>query len=119
MGYDIHLNDPVTREPIHFEEKHQVHGGNMVLGGTTEAWLHITYNYADHFRSVFGSEDGVRRIYGLTGAESIPLLKAAIFKLGDEVSLDYWEATEGNAKQALCGLLAFAQLRPDGVWEGD
>lgn len=29
---------------------------------------------------------------------------------------DYWKATEGNAKRALCGLLMFAQLRPDGVW---
>ena len=25
-------------------------------------------------------------------------------------------STEGNAKRALCGLLAFAQMRPDGVW---
>jgi hypothetical protein len=29
---------------------------------------------------------------------------------------DYWKATEGNAKRALCQLVALAQLRPDGVW---
>jgi len=118
MGYDIYLNDPVNKELIRFEQGHQIHGGNMVVGGTTEAWLHITYNYRRHFDRVFGS-DGIGIIYGKTGAESIPLLKAAIAALGDDVSPDYWEDTEGNAKQALCGLLAFAQMRPDGVWDGE
>ena len=32
---------------------------------------------------------------------------------------DYWKATEGNAKRALYGLLTFARLRPDGIWDGD
>ena len=32
---------------------------------------------------------------------------------------DYWKATEGNAKRALCQLRALAQLRPDGVFDGD
>jgi len=54
-----------------------------------------------------------------TGAESIPILKAAIDDLQDNVSDNYWDATEGNAKRALCGLLAFARMRPDGVWDGD
>ena len=35
----------------------------------------------------------------------------------DYADEDYWKATEGNAKSALCGLLAFAQMRPDGVWK--
>nr|DAE13757.1 MAG TPA: hypothetical protein [Siphoviridae sp. ctQqU1] len=44
----------------------------------------------------------------------------AISALGDDVDdSDYWRATEGNAKRALCGLLAFAKMRPDGVWDGD
>lgn len=37
----------------------------------------------------------------------------------DDVDDNYWEPTEGNAKRALAGLLAFAQMRPDGVWAGD
>ena len=119
MGYDIYLKDPVTKGSIFFDEKHQIHGGNMVIGGTTEAWLHVTYNYGKHFRRAFGTADGVRTIYGKTGAKSIPLLKKAIAVLGDDVSPDYWEATEGNAKKALCGLLAYTQMRPDGVWDGD
>lgn len=55
----------------------------------------------------------------MTGAESIPTLEAAAAKLGDEVSGDYWEPTDGNAKRALLQLLAMARMRPDGVWNGD
>ena len=48
-----------------------------------------------------------------------PVLKKAIDMLADDVEEDYWKPTRGNAKRALCGLLALAQLRPDGVWDGD
>jgi len=118
MGYDICLHDPVTKELIQFDAKHHIHGGNMELEGTTEAWLHITYNYSKYFEQVLG-KGGIRGIYGKTGSETIPCLKQAIAALGDDVSEDYWAATEGNAKKALVGLLAFAQMRPDGVWDGD
>ena len=43
----------------------------------------------------------------------------AVAAQADDVDEDYWKATEGNAKRALHGLLAFAQMRPDGVWKGD
>ena len=32
---------------------------------------------------------------------------------------DYWEPTAGNAIKPLYQLIAFAQMRPDGVWDGD
>ena len=32
---------------------------------------------------------------------------------------DYWEATAANAIKPLYQLMAMAQLRPDGVWDGD
>jgi len=118
MSYDISLLDPVTRKTIEFDSRHMIAGGNRAIGGTTEAWINITYNYGKHFRRVLG-EDGIRTIYGRTGAESIPVLKDAIAKPGDDVSHDHYEATEGNAKRALTGLLAFAQMRPDGIWDGD
>lgn len=103
---------------------------------TRRMHLNVTYNYsaifhrvidkrivdkkeANYSRDVGDEVGGIRVIYGLTGAESIPYLKKAIDRLGDDVDEDYWKATEGNAKRALCGLLAFALLRPDGVWEGD
>ena len=118
MSYDIYLNDPVTGETIELDEPHQMKGGTYAVGGTTEAHLNVTYNYGQHFYDTLG-EDGIRTIYGMTGAESIPVLLAATEKLGDDVDVDYWEPTEGNAKSALFHLIAIARMRPDGVWDGD
>lgn len=120
MSYDITLNDPITKETIEVADAHFMQGGTYVLGGTTELWLNVTWNYGPIFRrpEVLG-ENGIRAIYGLTGAESIPVLQKAIATLGDDATPDYWEATEGNAKRPLCQLLAMAKMRPDGVWDGD
>lgn len=118
MSYDIYLTDPVTHETLETEERHFITGGTYAVGGTREMWLNVTYNYCPIFKRVLGDE-GIRSIYGKTGAESIPVLKQAISNLGDDVDKDYWEPTEGNAKRALSGLLALAQMRPDGIWDGD
>ncbi|MCL2427438.1 MAG: hypothetical protein FWD05_14020 [Oscillospiraceae bacterium] len=55
----------------------------------------------------------------MTGAKSIKVLDEAVQKLGDDVCSDYWEPTEGNAKAALLKLIALAEMRPDGIWDGD
>jgi len=117
MSYDIELQDPVTKKPLALDAPHHMRGGTYQIGGMQMAQLNVTYNYARHFR-VFGDE-GIREIYGKTGAESIPMLQNAIAVLGDDVHNNYWEPTEGNAKRALVQLLALAQMRPDGVWAGD
>ncbi len=117
MSYDIELVDPVSKQVIEFEFKHQIAGGNMEIGGTNRAWLNITYNYSEDFYRVI--EGGIRSLYGKSGAEAIPILSKAISQLKDDVDDDYWKATEGNAKRALYGLLAFAQMRPDGIFKGD
>jgi hypothetical protein len=117
MSYDIYLTDPITNKTLELDN-HQIKGGTYAICGTQEAWLNITYNYGKFYYNTIGN-NGIRTIYGMTGAESISILKDAISKLGDDVSDDYWEPTEGNAKKALFGLLAFAQLRPDGIWDGD
>lgn len=138
MSYDISLCDPVTGDVLELETAHHMRGGTYAVGGTTDASLNVTYNYAVHYRRLFQGRtvtdpdvakrngcdvghtlNGIRSIYGLTGAESIPVLQAVIAKLGDDVADDYWEATEGNAKRALSQLLALAHMRPDGVWSGD
>lgn len=118
MSYDIYLNHPVTGERLHVKSPHSLRGGTYADGGSTECWLNITYNYAVHFHRVMGPL-GIRTIYGMTGAESIPVLKEAMAALNNDVVDDYWQPTEGNAKAALAGLLALAQMRPDGVWDGD
>ena len=119
MSYDIYLKDAVTRETLEVEQPHHMRGGTYQLGGSTELWLNVTYNYAPHFYRTIDEHKGIRKLYGMTGAESIPVLRAAIAQLGDDADEDYWRPTEGNAKQALLQLLAMAQLRPDGVWDGD
>jgi len=118
MSYDIELLDPVTKETIELDAPHHMRGGTYALGGTARAHLNVTYNYASHFHRVMGDE-GIHTIYGMTGADSIPVLERAIMQLDDDVDPDYWKATEGNAKRALVQLLALAKMRPDGIWDGD
>ncbi len=120
MSYDIRLCDPVTQETLAVEEPHFMTGSTFQAGGTRELWLNVTYNYGRLYRrdDVLGSE-GIRRIYGMTGAESIPVLQKAADALGNDTDPDYWEATEGNAKKPLLQLIAIARMRPDGVWDGD
>ena len=118
MSYNIKLQGSVTKATLELDEPHHMRGGKYAMGGTTEAWLNVTYNYAKDYYRVMG-KDGIRSIYGMTGAESIPVLTQAIEHLDDDVADDYWEPTEGNAKRALLQLLALAKMRPDGVWDGD
>lgn len=119
MSYDIELLDPVTKKTIILPEKHQMQGGTYCVGGTDEAHLNVTCNYSKHFFAYLDKDKGIRGIYGKTAAETIPLLENAIAKLPDDKTNDYWEPTGGNAKAALCQLLALARMRPDGIWDGD
>ena len=141
MSYDIYLKDPVTKEVIEFDEPHQMKGGMFAVGGTREAWLNITYNYANYYYDATEGDDhffgklwydepknlGIRGIYGKTGAESIPMLQdmiERIKKMPDEECDDpdvtgYWKPTTENAIRPLYQLIAIAQMRPDGIWDGD
>lgn len=120
MSYDVRLLDPVTRKTLHTDAPHDMRGGTYVVGGTTELWLNITYNYhATLARPDVLEKKGIEEIYGMSGAESIPVLKKAVDNLGDETSPDYWESADGNVKKALLQLIAMAKLRPDGIWDGD
>ena len=142
MSYDIKLCDPITAETIEIDEPHFIRGGTYQMGGCTELWLNITYNYADYYYDAtqdderFIREDnngGIRGIYGKTGAESIPMLSDMINRIkakyqdesgnwirADEGDTsDYWQASAANAIRPLYQLLAFAKMRPDGIWKGD
>ena len=147
MSYDIYLRDRVTKETVHFDTPHQMAGGTYAVGGTTEAWLNITYNYAQWYykdgvfpdRGEAGKDfhdglTGIRSIYGLSGADSIPILEHAIKSLESaEDGLSekeiqeyknggvegYWMPTRENAIKPLYQLLAMAKMRPDAVWDGD
>lgn len=118
MSYDIELVDPLTKEVLTLDKPHSFKGGTYIEGGTNQYWLNITYNYAEQFYKVFG-EKGIRIIYGMSAAQSLPILEEAIIKLKNDISDDYWQSTEGNAKIALLQLYAFAQARLEGIWQGD
>lgn len=140
MSYDIYLKEPVTGNQVYFDSPHQMKGGNYCLGDTNEAWLNITYNYADWYYKdgVFPKKDeekdGIRSIYGMSGAESIPILDKAIKTLetltedlteeeiknyAEHGAGGYWTPTRENAIKPLYQLLAMAKMRPDAIWDGD
>lgn len=130
MSYSLGLKDPIkinqargiahrVKEWIELDAPHLMRGGTFYASGTSLAKINITYNYAPIFRKVLGWDESIRFLYGMTGAESIPFIKAAIKQLADDVDEDYWKPTEGNAKRALYQCLALAQMCPDGVWDGD
>ena len=79
MSYDISLCDPITKEPLETDVPHMMQGGTYAVGGTTEMWINVTYNYARwYYKDYAFGENGIRSIYGLSGAESIPVLEQAI-----------------------------------------
>lgn len=117
MSWCFDLCDPVTKECLATDAKHFMFGTEVCVGGTNAMTLGVTYNYSSIINKVFESEEGYAYfLNGKSGAETIPYLKNAIEKLKDDVDDDYWKPTEGNAKRALSQLLAFAQMRPDGIW---
>lgn len=135
MSYDISLVDPVTKETLIMDSPHQMRGGTYAIGGTDEMWLSVTYNYGRWYRKDYAfGKNGIHSINGLSGAESISVLKNAIAGLEEskeelpEEEINqcleqgvsgYWMPTRENAIRPLYQLLAMAQMRPDGVWESD
>ena len=104
MSYSIELCDPVSGDVLQLDTKHEMRGGTYALGGTTEAELNITYNYANYYYECtdgdkrFAHEEisaryadgtdgpietqyGIRGIYGKSGAESIPMLRDMISRI--------------------------------------
>ena len=63
--------DPVTKEVLRLDTPHQLYGGTHAIGGTTELWLNITYNYSKHYSSVIDEEQGIRKIYGMRPGQRV------------------------------------------------
>jgi hypothetical protein len=118
MSYDISLRDPETGDQLHTEHPHMLRGGTYAVGGTTQLWLNITYNYAPHYYRLLGKL-GIRSLYGRRADETLTDLAAAAAALGRDTHPDYWQPTEGNARLALLDLMQMALLAPHGVWAGD
>lgn len=115
MSYDVEL----CRDGLPVLVTRHEEGGTYVLGGSKDAELNITYNYAGFYYKYLDREEGLRWLYGKTGEETAPRLAAAIAHLGTETSDDYWDSTPGNAGRALHILFKWAVEHPDAVWNGD
>ena len=118
MSYDISLVNPETMDVVELDQPIQLRGGTMPLEGSHEASLNITYNYSPIFSKVLGKE-GIRTIYGMKALHSVALLESAMSQLNNDLDIDYWKATEGNAKVALASLLELAKAKPEAQWAGD
>lgn len=117
MSYDIRLVDPVTEQAVEVSPHEE--GGTYQLGGCSYAELNITYNYSYFFRKEIDDTDGIRWLYGKTGATCIPVLTEAIQNLGSIKHDDYWVPTPGNAGHALSILLEWATRYPEAIFDGD
>ena len=124
MSHDIRIKRK-DGTVVELKERHAITGGTYALGGTTEAWLNITYNYWRIFHRLFG-EDGITTIYGMNVKDARTILVGAVARLGDaEPDENYWKACDGNAKKALIGLTELTDRAlsdyPDDemFWEGD
>src|SRR4030095_4414078 len=112
MSYDIHLQrGGMTVELPKGVE--QPKGGTYTVE-SRGAWLNVTYNYAPFFYKHIDKEKGIRWLYGQKARDTINKLETAIEAMDPTTETrNYWEATEGNARLALVGLLRMAQALPD------
>lgn len=126
MSYDIRLRKS-DGSVFHFDRKHQMTGGTYALGGTTEAWLNVTYNYSRWYRrdDVFPNGAGIYCLQNKTAKESIPIIQKAIHTLetlDEELTEEevrhyrfqgadgYWMPTRENAIKPLRQLLTMAEM---------
>lgn len=121
VSYDIYALH--CSQVVQLPAPHTLRGGTYAVEGTTQAHLNVTYNYGPHFVRAFDDERGIRRLYGMRVSDSLPVLGRAMLCLKSDLTGNYWEATEGNARAALADLAILGALvlavQPDAVWTGD
>lgn len=151
MGYSIRLERGRSRSKIVLPRLGDLPVGSTYMLGDPghvvrecDLRLNITYNYSWYFGKALGG-DGVRRIYGMKGADALPLLERASAKLARmaateeksgrpldprpvfpegemdmaEWSENYWNQCAANAKRAVDGLIALARIAPRFTFNGD
>lgn len=95
------LKDMISR----IEGKYKKDGEWVTTEREEEVWLDLDGREIDPFTAV---TNGVEH--------TIENVRKKIYE-GD--TDDYWKATAVNAVKPLYSLVAMAQMRPDGVWDGD
>jgi hypothetical protein len=128
MSYDIYLKK--DDQVVNLRINHQITGGTYCLGGTTKAWLNVSYNYSKFLYEALG-ENGIREIYGKTALVGAQLLAQGIQRLLDlygvdetaKLDDDYWQPTVGNTVKAMSDLIYLGTVTyaecPEAIWDGD
>lgn len=65
------------------------------------------------------AEKAIEKCFWRNTEFETPICKGNLAPCQVEDVTDYWMNTAANALRPLYQLLAMAQLRPDGIWEGD
>ena len=116
MSYGVHLREP--NGSVCQVERHS-ECGNYVVGGTTDTYLNITWNYREYFYEHIDKEQGIRWLYNKKAKDCVPKLEEVVKKLGTKTDNSYWAPTAGNAGYALSILLKWAKENPEAVFGGD
>jgi len=117
MSYDIELTDTgLVEEILELDGVTNFRQGTFPLGGSNKCSLNMTYNYSVVLYDKFDNRDGIMWLHNKIASDTISRIEDTIANLKDDVVIDYWQPTEGNVKQALCVLLMFAKIHPEGIW---
>ena len=123
MGYDVYLVDKKGNS-VQIERHRE--GGNVGLpvtkgmidiGGTTNAEISITSNYAPYYYQHLNKEHGLRWLHGKKAKTAIPKLRHAIKQLGTTPYGSYWNRNPANAGRALAALLTWAEQYPNATFK--
>ena len=109
MSFWVYLYDE-TNMPVKIEPHSE--GGTIILGGTDEAELNITYNYSSYYYEHLSPRKGLRWLHKKKARDTIKRLEKAVKELGTKKDKDYWKTTKGNAGYALSILLHWARQYP-------
>lgn len=84
-------------------------------------WITTTREVVKYFDSLGNELDDVELLSNsyLDKGNGKYHKKECTKEVSEAPNRDYWEATAGNAIRPLYQLIAMAELRPDGVWDGD
>lgn len=124
MSWDCTVVDKDTKKPILWssiplkdtEKPEFLKGGTYALFTCQDLWINVTYNYSLFYNKFLNA--GLEYFHDMPVKKSLPILENIRDNLNDDVSSNYWQPTEGNAKKAIKGLIYLAQIAPeDSVWE--
>ena len=81
MGYGVSLVHASTKKTVIVDV--HTEGSTYAIGGSSNASMGITYNYAKFYYTVIDQDDGLRWLHHRTAKETVPVLKHAIEAIGN------------------------------------